>query len=113
MAEDLPVDNLSTTHSLMTRSWKTDVEALDTAMRTLATGRRLTNECRVAFFEIAGDRHLHVNVTHRHCTEPVPGWAGPATTPAGFVHNRRFAHSPAAEIIQQVRDMVLAPRLWA
>jgi hypothetical protein len=103
--------NLSTSHKLLTESWTADVEALETAIGRFVADRPLTNGSRVVFFEIAGDRHLHVNVTHTHPTRAVRGWAGPGHMPDGFVHNRLFDDAPASEIVRHVRDMVFAERV--
>jgi hypothetical protein len=78
----------------------------------VATGSSgLPNNCEVVFFEIVGDRQLHVNVTHLYATKTVSGWAGPAHTPNGFVHNRRFAGTSQNEMIRHIRDMVFAARM--
>jgi hypothetical protein len=79
-------------------------------MKQPAADRPLTNDCRVVFFEIAGDGQLHVNVTHQHATRAVRGWAGPARLPDGFVHNRRFGDPPPRQIIRHIRNMVFALR---
>ena len=96
---------ITATHKLVTESWTTDVEAVETAIGRF---RGSTNDCQVRLFELAGDPHLHVNVTHRSPTATVPGWAGPASLPQGFVHNRRFSE-PAAQIVRHIRAMVFAP----
>jgi len=70
----------------------------------------LKNDCQVAFFEIVRDGDLHVNVTHRYQTQAVPGWAGPASLPAGFVHNRTFGDVSPGQMIRHIREMVFAPR---
>jgi hypothetical protein len=57
-----------------------------------------------------GDPTLHVNVTHRHETKPVKGWAGPGVSANGFIHNQRFAPMPTSAILRSIRDMVFAPR---
>jgi hypothetical protein len=55
------------------------------------------------------DRHLHINVTHKYPTKSVRGWAGPASMPQGFVHNRTFSDEQASgQIVRHVRDMVVA-----
>ena len=101
---------VTTKHRLLTTAWTADVETLETAIELFTANRPLANECHVAFFEIAGDRDLHVNVTHHHRTAAVRGWAGPAIMPDGFVHNRRFGGTPPNTIIRQIRDMVFAAR---
>jgi hypothetical protein len=65
----------------------------------------------VVCFEIAGDGHLHVNVTHRYATRAVKGWAGPGKMADGFVHNRRFGNASQSEMIRHVRNMVFAVRV--
>jgi hypothetical protein len=79
--------------------------------RTVCGTKPLTNACRVVFFEIAGDAHLHVNVTHRHQTTAVRGWAGPAKLPEGFVHNRMFGETPSGQMLRHIREMVFAERM--
>ena len=70
---------VKTSHNLLTDSWTDDVHAVEEAIGRLAD-RAVTNDCQVALFEIVRDDHLHVNVTHKHATRSVPGWAtcGPA-----------------------------------
>jgi hypothetical protein len=101
---------ISARHQLLSASWTADVEALEGAIGRFRTDWKLTNNCEVVCFEIAGDRHLHVNVTHRYATKRVKGWAGPGKMPDGFVHNRRFGDTSQAEMIRHVRDMVFATR---
>ena len=62
-------------------------------------------------FEIVSDGHLHVNVTHKYPTRTARGWAGPASLPEGFVHNRTFGDTQPSQIIRHVRDMVFAARI--
>jgi hypothetical protein len=102
---------ITTTCNLLTRSWTADVDALQTAIGRLTSRQPLTNDCRVALFEVVGDRNLHVNVTHRHQTQAVRGWAGPALLPQGFVHNRTFGDVPPDEIVRHVRAMVFSARV--
>jgi len=71
----------------------------------------VANNCEVVLFEIAGDGHLHCNVTHRHATKTVTGWAGPGHVPGGFVHNRRFGDTSQNDMIRHIRDMVCAARV--
>jgi hypothetical protein len=99
---------ISTRHQLLSDWWTAEVEALEVAIGRFRTDPTLTNNCDVVFFEIAGDRHLHVNVTHRYPTKPVRGWAGPGEMPDGFVHNRRFGDRSRAEMMRHVRDIVFA-----
>jgi hypothetical protein len=100
--------HLTSTRKLLSASWAADVDAIETAMRRFKDDHPLTGDCDVAFFEIAADEKLHVNVTHRHLTKGIRGWAGPADTPDGFVHNRTFGGIPTTTIVRQVRDMVFA-----
>jgi hypothetical protein len=102
---------ISARHQLLSDSWTADVEALETAIDRFRTDKDLTNHCEVVCFEIAGDGHLHVNVTHRYATQPVKGWAGPGKMADGFVHNRRFADTSQSEMIRHVRNMVFAVRV--
>jgi hypothetical protein len=67
-------------HNLLSDSWTADVEALETAIRRFKTDRHLMNNCEVVFFELVGNGHLHVNVTHTYVTKAVSGWAGRGRT---------------------------------
>jgi hypothetical protein len=102
---------ITSRHTLLTDSWTADVEALETAIGRFKSERPLTNDCQIALFEIARDAHLHVNVTHRYATRKVRGWAGPASVPDGFVHNRTFGDTQPSRIIRHIRDMVFAARI--
>jgi hypothetical protein len=102
---------LTSTRRLLSASWAADVDAIETAMQRFATGHPLAGNCVVAFFEIAADEKLHVNVTHQHLTKEIRGWAGPASTADGFVTNRTFATIPTTQIARHVRDMVFAGRV--
>jgi len=102
---------ISARHHLLTDSWTTAVEDLETAIRRFKTDGHVANPCEVMCFEIAGDGHLHVNVTHRHATKSVSGWAGPGHLPDGFVHNRRFGDTSQSAMIRHIRDMVFAARV--
>jgi hypothetical protein len=99
----------SARHTLLSDSWTAQVEALERAIRSLQLDGQLTNKCEVVFFEIPGDEHLHVNVTHRYATKVVSGWAGPGSIPDGFVYSRTF-DTPQSEMMRHIRAMVLAPR---
>jgi hypothetical protein len=103
--------NITTTRNLLTGSWTADVDALELAIGRLTSRRPLTNDCRVALFEVIGDGNLHVNVTHRHETQAPKGWAGPAVLPQGFVHNRTFGDMAPTQIIGHIRQMVFSPRI--
>jgi hypothetical protein len=103
--------NITTTRSLLTESWAAEVDALEIAIGRLTSRRPLTNDCRVALFEIAGDGNLHVNVTHRHQTHAPTDWAGPAVMPQGFVHNRTFADMPSKQVVRHIRQMVFSARV--
>jgi hypothetical protein len=109
----VPIESLlsiTTTHKLLTTAWTADLEIVEAAIERFAGEQPLTNECQVRFFELLDDRHLHVNVTHRHQTVPVRGWAGPASLPEGFVNNRRFGDMQPIHMIRHIRDMVFAKR---
>ena len=97
-------------HELLSDSWRADVEALERVIGGFRTDGAPTN-CEVVCFEIAGDLHLHVNVTHRYPTKAVRGWAGPGRMSYGFVHNRRFGDTPRRQMIRHVREMVFAARV--
>ena len=99
---------ISARHALLDDFWAADVEALESAIARFQVDPRSTNNCEIVFFEILGDRSLHVNVTHRYPTRAVSGWAGPGQVPEGFVHNRRFGEKARGEMIRHIRDMVLA-----
>ena len=102
---------VSARHQLLSDSWTADVDALERAIGRFRSDRNLTNNCEVVCFEIAGDGHLHVNVTHWYATKSVSGWAGPGKMPYGFVHNHRFGDTSRSELIRRVRDMVFATRM--
>jgi hypothetical protein len=100
---------ITTAHTLLTDSWTEDVEIVESAVRRFRANHAPNNDCQVVLFEMARDPQLHVNVTHKHLTKGVPGWAGPGNLPAGFVHNRTFGEAePADRIVRHVRDMVFA-----
>ena len=101
----------SARHERLSDSWTADVENLERAIGRFKTDRNMTNNCEVVFFEIPGDEQLHCNVTHRHATKSVTGWAGPGHVPDGFVHNRRFGDAPHDEVVRHIRDMVFAARV--
>jgi len=99
---------ISSRHQLLGDSWTADVEKLEWAIGRFKADRNLANNCEVVFFEIVGDEHLHCNVTHRHATKTVSGWAGPGQVPDGFVHNRRFGDTSQNAMLRHIRDMVFA-----
>jgi len=98
-------------HTLLSDSWTAHVEALEAAIRGFKPAKQWTINCEVVFFEIPGDDHLHVNVTHRYATKVVSGWAGPGSIPDGFVHSRTFSDTPQSEMMRHIRDMVFAPQI--
>jgi hypothetical protein len=102
---------ISARHKLLSDSWTADVKNLVWAIDSFKADRNTANNCEVVLFEVAGDGHLHCNVTHRHATKTVSGWAGPGRVPDGFVHNRRFGDASQRDIIQHIRDMVFAARV--
>ena len=102
---------ISARHQLLSDTWTGDVERLERAIGRFTVDSNVANDCEVVFFEIAGDGHLHCNVTHRHATKTVTGWAGPGHVPDGFVHNRRFGDTPHNDMVRQIRDMVFAARV--
>ena len=98
----------TTKHRLVTGFWTADVRLVEAAIRQFHQDSRPGHECQIVFFELAGDTHLHVNVTHQKPTTQVEGWDGPAITAAGYVHNRRFGERGPAQMIRHVRRMALA-----
>ena len=102
---------ISARHQLLSDSWTADVENLERAIGRFRADPNAANNCEVVFFEIVGDGELHCNVTHRHATETISGWAGPGQVADGFVHNRRFGDAPHDDMIQHIRDMVFAARV--
>ncbi len=105
------VMRISARHQLLSESWTADVENLEWAIGRFKADSKIANDCAVVFFEIAGDGHLHCNVTHRHATKTVTGWAGPGHVADGFVHNRRFGDAPHTDMVRHIRDMVFAARV--
>ena len=103
---------ISTRHHLLSNSRRTAaVEQLESAIGRFKVDPDVANSCEVAFFEMVGDEYLHCNVTHRHATRSVNGWAGPGHVADGFVHNRRFGGTAPKQIIRHIRDMVFAARV--
>jgi hypothetical protein len=99
---------VSARHILLSDSWTAQVAALEAAIGHFKPDVHSKNRCEVVFFEIPGDDHLHVNVTHRYATKVVSGWAGPGSIPDGFVHSRTFGDMPQKEMMRHIRDMVYA-----
>jgi hypothetical protein len=100
---------ITTAHKLLSDSWTEDVEIVERAVGRFRADHAANNDCQVVLFEMVRDRHLHVNVTHKHPTKSVPGWAGPANLPQGFVHNRTFSEAQSSgHIVRHVRDMIFA-----
>jgi hypothetical protein len=102
---------ITMTQKLLTSLWTEEVATVEAAVGHFEADGAMKNDCRVAFFEIVRDDHLHVNITHRYPTRTARGWAGPASLPQGFVHNRTFGDTPARQIIRHVREMVFASPL--
>ena len=103
---------ISIRHRLLSDSRRTaDVERLELAIGRFKADPDVANNCEVAFFEMVGDEHLHCNVTHRHATKSITGWAGPGHVLDAFVHNRRFGDAPHSEVLRHIRDMVFAARV--
>jgi hypothetical protein len=102
---------IATTRKLLTDSWTADVDTVETAVGRFKPDAAVRNDCEVVFFEVARDGDLHVNVTHKYQTRTVRGWAGPASLPRGFVHNRTFGDTQPSQIVRRVRDMVFAARI--
>ena len=99
---------ISARHQLLSDSWTADVENLEWAIGRFKADPNVENNCEVVLFEIVGDEHLHCNVTHRHATKTISGWAGPGQVPNGFVHNRRFDDASQTDMLRHIRDMVFA-----
>src|SRR5688572_30685808 len=86
---------ITANHALLTETWTAEVKSLVMALGRIKTDdRSVSSDCRVTFFEVEGDQHLHVNVTHQSATAAVNGWSGPGTTSDGTVHNRTFSRMP-------------------
>ena len=103
---------ISARHQLLSNSRMTaDVEKLESAIRQFKADPDAANNCEVVFFETVGDTHLHCNVTHRHATKSITGWAGPGRVADGFVHNRTFGETGHHDMVRQIRAMVFAARV--
>src|SRR5436190_2373609 len=101
---------ITTEHKLLTKQWISDVATVERSIGRMAADRVVTNDCRVVLFEVAHDAQLHVNVTHKHETKSIAGWAGPANVADGFVNNRTF-DGPPARIANHIRNMIFAARV--
>jgi hypothetical protein len=106
-----PSPAITTNQALLTTAWTADVKVLEAALSRCKVEGRLNGSCRVAFFEVAGDSQLHVNVIHPYSTLTISGWTGPGRMPDGLIHNRTFSHAPRYQILRQIRDMVFASRI--
>ena len=106
-----PSRGITTNQALLTTAWTADVKMLEAALSRCDVEGRLNGSCRVAFFEVAGDSQLHVNVIHPHPTLKIVGWTGPGRAPEGLIHNRTFSRAPRYQILRQIRDMVFASRI--
>jgi hypothetical protein len=99
---------ITANHTLLTGAWNVDVKALEEALGRLAIDPGAAADCRVTFFEVAGDRHLHVNISHQSAMAAVNGWTGPATTADGVIYNRIFDHMPRYQLLRQLKQMIFA-----
>lgn len=97
---------ITANHTLLTGVWTLDVKALEQALGRI-TDARVSGDCRVTFFEVVGDPHLHVNVMRRSAGG-VHGWAGPGTTTDGIVYNRTFSRMPRYQVLRQIKDVIFA-----
>jgi len=96
--------------ALLTDAWTAHVHTLEDGIRGFGPPPGAATDYQVSMFEMAGDSHLHVNVTLGHETKRIKGWAGPGVTAAGFIHNRTFASESIDRILYEIRRMVFAPR---
>jgi hypothetical protein len=110
MTRQVKTQYVNVQHALLTDAWTAAVRTLENGIRDFGTPPGFATDYQVSMFEMAGDPHLHVNVTHAHETKPVKGWAGPGVTAAGFVHNRTFDSASTDRILHDIRRMVFAPR---
>ena len=95
---------LTINHTPVHGMWTGEVTRLQASLAHLAGKRMPVSRCEVSFFEVPGDRDLHVNVIHEREPVAVKGWSGPAAVQNGFVLNRRF-HSRAG-ILGHVEEVV-------
>jgi hypothetical protein len=98
---------ITANHTTLTAAWTADVKALATALGRI-TDARVSGDCRVTFFEVAGDPQLHVNVTRRSAGKGVNGWAGPGAMSDGVVYNRTFSRMPRYQMLRQIKEMIFA-----
>ncbi len=110
MARTLTTPHPKVQHTLLTDAWEADVQTLEAGIRAFGGPPAPMNNCVISIFEMAGDPHLHVNVTHPHETKPVKGWTGPGVLATGFVHNRTFELTSTNRILGDIKRMVFAPR---
>ena len=104
---DVKAPAITTNHALLTAAWTAEVKALEAALGRI-TDARVSSGCRVTFFEVEGDQHLHVNVTRRSAQGGINGWAGPGRTSGGSVYNRTFNRMPRYQVLRQIKDVVFA-----
>jgi len=97
---------LTINHTPVHGMWTAEVTRLQASLTHLAGRRVPVNACVVSFFEVPGDRDLHVNVIHERQPAAVKGWSGPAAVRDGFVLNRRF-HSRVG-ILGHVEEVIFA-----
>ena len=88
--------------------WSAEVERIERELERMTAAHHVPYDCRISFFEVAGDSDLHVNVTQQARTTPVKGWAGPGDTDGGFVYNRRFRDE--REVLKRIREVIFAAR---
>ena len=93
---------------LLTDAWVDDAVTVMADVRAFVRHHPLHDGCRIVLFELAGDRALHVNVTHQRSTATPAGWSGPGVTADGFVHNRRFDFTQSDKIARHIQAMVYA-----
>ena len=111
MAHTDRTGRLTSTRKRLSAAWTADVNSIEAAILRFNDDHPLAGDCDVVFFEI-GDEKLHVNVTHRRLTKEIRGWAGPADTLNGFVHNRTFGGDTSTpQLVRYVREMVFAGRV--
>ena len=106
MVKKADVRHANSHHALLTNTWTADVQTLERGIDDF--GVPPAQRYHVSLFEMKGDSKLHVNVTHKQQTEAIAGWSGPGVSRNGFVRNRTFESTPAAEILRSIREMVFA-----